>query len=88
MVINDFKDLKRLFKLCRDEGITDFTINGMTFKLGDLPEKRRMVTQDAPEAENPLGEFPDRELTNEELMYYSSGGTQGIAPPEIGGAEQ
>lgn len=75
-MINDLKDLQKLLKLCRAQGITDFKMNGLEIKFGDLPITQRALS-DMPsdeDATNPYGNFPQGELTPEQLMFYSSGG--------------
>lgn len=84
-MINNLKDLDALFKLCRKRGIPEMEISGIKFKVGDLPKEGARAGDDTEtDSDNPYGDFPDRVLTNEELIYYSSGGAQGTAPPEVG----
>lgn len=94
-MITDLKDLKALFKLCRAQGVTDFKMNGIEVKLGELPEKMAAggeVDEDAPiphgttvdsidetEASTYAG-FPQGVLTPEQLMFYSSGGNPSDDP--------
>lgn len=66
-MIEDLKDLKQLFKLCRAQGITDFKMNGIEIKFGDIPTTRAI-------SEDELTGFPDGELSPEQLMFYSAGG--------------
>lgn len=83
-MISDLKDLEKLFKACRKHGVSEMDYQGIKFKLGELqllPGK--IVDQDEIESDSPYSDFPNRPLTNEELMYYSSGGAQGIPPPEV-----
>lgn len=83
-MINELKDLEKLLKLCRRQGVSDMEIEGIKFKLGDVPQQVSRGTEAETEgdAENPYSGFPERILTNEELMFYSSGGVQGTEPPE------
>lgn len=70
-MIENLKDLEKLFKLCRKQGISEIDLSSMKFKLGDLPIERGSI----PEApSNPYTGFPEGELTPEQLMFYSSGG--------------
>jgi hypothetical protein len=39
MQIQTLKDLEHLIKLCRKTGVDSVTIDGITIKLGDMPEK-------------------------------------------------
>jgi hypothetical protein len=73
-MINDLKDLKALFKLCRAQGITDFKMNGLDIKFGDLPQG---LTQSEVQIDDPVNRyagFPQGELSPEQLAFYSAGG--------------
>lgn len=72
-MIQDIKDLKALFKLCRAQGITEFKMNGIEIKFGDLPTGPIQEEQVLNPA-NRFDNFPQGELTPEQLMFYSSGG--------------
>lgn len=75
-MINDLKDLKALFKLCRAQGVTAFKMNGIEVTLGDLPVPHG-TSQEAQGEElesNPYAGFPQGTLTEEQLIFYSSGG--------------
>jgi hypothetical protein len=75
-MIQDLKDLKKLFTLCRTQGITEFKMNGIEIKFGDLPLTNQQI-QDQTSSEdpaNPWANFPAGELTPEQLAFYSSGG--------------
>jgi hypothetical protein len=61
MQLPDIKQLEKILKLCRKQGVTELTMSDMSFKFGDLP---RDQTADEPEA-NALG------LTDEQLAFYS-----------------
>ena len=73
--------------MCRKSGVTEFSCGTFTCKLGELPSAKAQQQADADQNEvpsdNPWSQFPDRILTNEELTYYSTGGAQGEAPPEV-----
>lgn len=75
-MINDLKDLKALFKLCRLQGITDFEMSGLRIKLGEMPVSRQQVRDYLSEqdAANPYANFPQGELSPEQLAFYSAGG--------------
>jgi hypothetical protein len=81
-MINDLKDLKALFKLCRAQGITTFKMNGIEVNFGELPTQQQASynQETAEEAASPYANFPDRILTPEELIFYSSGGRPEDAP--------
>lgn len=75
-MINDLKDLKALFKLCRAQGIIDFKMNGLDIKFGDLPQG--MSQSQEIQVDDPINRyagFPQGELTPEQLAFYSSGGS-------------
>jgi hypothetical protein len=66
----DLKELEKFLKICRKQGVTDITWNGVTVKFGDLPARKQGAV------EEPADEESD-ELTPEQLLFYSA---QGIAP--------
>jgi len=70
-MIESLKDLERLLKLCRKQGVTEIKLRGCEFKLGDLPQA---IHTEAVEEQKTFEDFPDRVLTPEELMFYSAGG--------------
>ena len=71
-MIKDLKDLEKLLKLCRKQGVLELDLAGsVSFKLGDLPQPRQDQSQ---EEANSLADFPTDELSPEQLMYYASGG--------------
>ena len=64
--MNDLKHLKDLLKVLRDKGVLEFETNEVKIKLSeDMPQSRYKQKQESDLAE-------DRELTEEELMYYSA----------------
>jgi hypothetical protein len=62
-------ELKKLLTLCRKQGVTEIDFEGIKVKFGDLPAPRKL-------AEGEAEEETDDELTSEQLMFYSAGGTQ------------
>jgi hypothetical protein len=60
--MNDLKELERFLKICRKQGVTDITFNGVSVKLGDLPLKNQEQSEE---------EIPTDELTPEQLMFYA-----------------
>lgn len=68
MKIENLKDLSQIIDLCRKKGIKAITIDGVQIELGDTPPKRTRTKEDAtqPQAET--------EFTDEQLMFWSSGG--------------
>lgn len=84
----DIRELNKLLVTLRKNGVFRFDGLGLKleFELDALThndKKASRPVQDDPESSDTYSSFPDRILTNEELMYYSSGGTQGLAPDEL-----
>lgn len=75
-MITDLKDLQKLLKLCRAQGITEIKLQGVEIKFGDMPQAVGAIQGDimGQNASSPYANFPDGELTPEQLMFYSSGG--------------
>lgn len=71
-MINNLKDLKALFKLCRAQGVTDIEMDGLKLKFGDMPQSPQMLDELDPS--EPYANFPQGELTQDQLAYYSAGG--------------
>ena len=80
-MIDSIKDLEKLLKLCRKQGVTEISVGAVAFKLGDLPSDNRTnqsVNDDLTEYEeiaNPFQDFPGGVLTPEHLAHYANGGT-------------
>lgn len=72
----DIKFIEQLTKTCRKCGIKTFKGFDIEFTLDELPQKqsRRRSDQTVNDPTDPYENFPDVELTPEQLMYYSSGG--------------
>ncbi len=68
MKIESLKDLEAVLKLCRKQGVTNFTIDGMSCSLGDAPDKQPKdgvtETKEAPP------------YSDEDLIDWSSQGAQ------------
>lgn len=73
-MIQDLKDLKALFKLCRLQGVTEIKLNGVEIKFGELPGEMSSAHLQEEVVSNAFANFPKDELTPEQLMFYSSGG--------------
>ena len=64
--MNDLKALKDLLKLLREKGVLEFENKDLKLKLSeDAPQSRYKQRQETEMAE-------ERELTEEELLYYSA----------------
>lgn len=68
-MIKDLDELTTFLKICRKQGVTDIKFEGFSVVFGELPKKSRKdgETDD---------EIPTEELSPEQLMFYSAGGTQ------------
>lgn len=60
-MINDLKEFEKFLKICRKQGVSDVTYNGLSVKLGDMPTKG-----DVEQSE----EIPTDELSPDELLFY------------------
>lgn len=71
-MIETLKDLEKLLKLARKQGVTEITLPQVSLKLGELPIKH--PTESIEDEEDVLEGFPDGELTTEELTFFANGG--------------
>ncbi len=60
-MINDLKDFEKFLKICRKQGVSDVTLQGITVKLGDMPNKQNETESD---------EIPTDELSPDQLLFY------------------
>jgi hypothetical protein len=44
--VKDITELRKLLKMCRAQGVTEFTSGIVSFKLGDLPQEEQVLTQE------------------------------------------
>ena len=63
MELPNVKELEKLLKMCRKQGITELEMQGMHFKFGDLPKDNGA---EEAEIEIPQG------ISNEDMLYWSS----------------
>lgn len=77
-MVETLKDLERLLKLCRKQGVTDISFPQLSLKLGELPVKH--PNQSVEEQDERFSDFPDGPLTPEELTYFASGGNPAENP--------
>lgn len=70
-MIESLKDLEKLLKLLRKQGVTEIDLHGIKLKMGDLPMEPGAQAEEEP---NPYANFPTGELTPDQLLFYSSGG--------------
>lgn len=70
-MINDLKELERLLKLCRKQGVTEIALPQVSFKLGEMPV--RHPTQSI-EDQTENSDYDDIEsMGPDELIRYSNG---------------
>lgn len=83
-MIENLKDLEKLLKLLRKQGVTEFKLSGTEIKLGELPASEREAASQSisDEPTDPYANFPDRILSNEELIFFSAGGVPEDLPPQ------
>lgn len=69
-MVESIKDLERLLKLARKQGVIEISLPQVSFKLGELPVKHPEQSIEDQE------EFSDIEtpLTPEELVAFANGG--------------
>lgn len=66
-MIKDLKELDKFLRICRKQGVTEITVEGISVKLGDL--------RDNLPGESQASESMDTdELTPEQLMFMAVGG--------------
>lgn len=78
-MIQNLKELEKLLKLCRKQGVTEITLGGeVSFKLGELPKNASSAEEieDVEEAISAL-ESP---LTSEEIAFFANGGNPSENP--------
>ncbi len=80
-MIESLKDLEKLLKLCRKQGVTEIKLGVVELKLGDLPIEHsgKLIADEL----DPLANFPQGELTPTQLAFYSAGGAPENDPENI-----
>jgi hypothetical protein len=70
-MVESLKDLERLLKLCRKQGVTEITVVGATLKLGEAPTKHsgESIEDQDDQSETVF----DEPLSAEELIAFSNG---------------
>lgn len=74
-MIENLKELEKLLKLCRKQGVIEIKLGTIEFKLGDLPQEGSSQLNLLDEQVDPYANFPQRELTSDELAIYANGGS-------------
>ena len=70
----DLKELKRLVKYLRKEGITEFKNGDLEFKLGSEPIKHSIKKPTIPQSDPIIEAIESDYPSKEELLFYSAGG--------------
>ncbi len=66
-MIKDLSELQKFLKLCRKHGIKEIKYGDCAVTFGDLPHRQ--------EPEDDSAEIPTEELTPEQMMFFSVGGS-------------
>lgn len=70
-MIESIKDLERLLKLCRKQGVIEITVTGANLKLGEMPTKHsNEPIEDQDDSNTSMFDEP---LTAEEMIAFSNG---------------
>jgi hypothetical protein len=73
MDLPNVKELEKMLKMLRKQGVTECNVGGISFKLGELPLSNSS-TNNIAEPVDQLECFPEGILTPEQLAFYSAGG--------------
>ena len=73
-MIQSIKDLEKLLKLLRKQGVIDFKHGELSLHMGDLPSQPVAAQEEDIESFDPYANFPEGMLTPEQLAHYASGG--------------
>lgn len=70
MQLPDLKQLEKILKLCRKQGVTDLTMGEFSFKFGDLPNDS--LSKEEPEETMPDGAALPPGITLDQMIHWSS----------------
>lgn len=59
----DLKEFEKFLKICRKQGVSDVSYEGMSVKFGEMPAKALTQTEDE--------EIPADSPTPEQMMFYA-----------------
>lgn len=59
----DLKEFEKFLKICRKQGVSDISYDGMSVKFGEMPIKASNQTEDE--------EIPTDSLSPEQMMFYA-----------------
>lgn len=72
-MVQSLKELEKLLKLCRKQGVTEIALGEVSFKLGDIPR----VNSNTDDIEDDEGEFInalETPMSQEEMAIFANGG--------------
>jgi len=72
-MIENLKDLKEFFALCREFAVTEIEFGGCKVKLGPAPIVEPVTM---PETKSEVDRFIDGSITQDELVYWSAGNAE------------
>ncbi len=72
-MIESLKDLKSLFKLCRQNGVSEIKLNGVEFKMNDLPVSTNPDIEEMEDAEEEFMKAVEAPFTTEEAVAFAAG---------------
>jgi hypothetical protein len=83
-MIQSLKDLEKLLKLLRRQGVVDFKHGDIQLKMGDLPQERQSIQVEDEIQDDPYANFPTGMLTEAQAMHYAMGGVPENDPELVG----
>lgn len=93
MNLPDLKDLEKVIDLCRKKGVASITLGDVKLEIREeAPQsnykkrKEKMELVGSADPSDPYANFPEGTLTEEQLMFYSSGGVPENDPALKGSA--
>lgn len=74
-MIQSIKDLEKLLKLLRKQGVSTFKQGDLELQFGELPIQHSEPSYSEEQIdEDPYASFPDGILSPQQLEFYASGG--------------
>lgn len=71
--IESLKDLEKLLKLCRKTGVSKIKLGSVELELGNsIPSELPNIAAET--GQDRFANFPQGELSNKQLAFYSAGG--------------
>jgi hypothetical protein len=73
-MVQNLKDLEKLLKLCRRQGVTEINLGAVSFKLGDLPieisKQSQNLSDDLTQEPDPFMGMTEKEI--DDMVFYSA----------------